>query len=98
MRAQRDAAWVVADIYVGGHVHEKWSVWGERLGCSNAGEPETMPLLHLCLPTFKVEPVTGGGYHVEKRRPPKPQGAYWLEFRYDRDMFGGVSFDAFTTA
>jgi hypothetical protein len=31
-----------------------------------------------------------GGYHIEKGRPPKPLGGYWLEFYYDPSATGRV--------
>jgi len=94
MRAQRQSAWVGdADIFVGGHVHEQWSVWSERLRLSDKGQVYRDSVLHLCLPTLKDEYNMAGGFHVEKGRPPKPQGAYWLEFRHDCGEHGRVCFD-----
>ena len=94
MRAQRQSAWVGdADIFVGGHVHEQWALWGERLRLSATGQVYRDSVLHLCLPTLKDEFELSGGYHVEKGRPPKPTGAYWLEFRHDSAEHGRVDFD-----
>jgi hypothetical protein len=93
IQAQRRQAKVVADIYVSGHIHEAWSLWSERTELSNAGDPITPPLLHVCIPTMKDEYELEGGYHIEKDRPPKPQGAYWLEFRHDCGEHGRVTFD-----
>lgn len=94
MRAQRQSAWVGdADIFVGGHVHEAWSVWSERLRLSSAGCVYRDSVLHLSLPTLKDEFTLEGGFHVEKGRAPRPQGAYWLEFRHDHSEHGRVDFD-----
>ncbi len=94
VRAQRQSAWVGdADIFVGGHVHEQWALWGERLRLGAQGNIYRDTVLHLCLPTIKDEFELGGGFHVEKGRPPKPQGAYWLEFRHARSEHGRVEFD-----
>ncbi len=93
IQAQRRQAKVVADIYVSGHIHEAWSLWSERTELNNAGVPVTPPLLHVCIPTMKDEYEMAGGYHIEKDRPPKPIGAYWLEFRHDCAEHGRVCFD-----
>lgn len=94
IRAQRQSAWVGdADIFVGGHVHEQWALWSERLRLSSAGQVYRDSVLHLCLPTLKDEFDMAGGFHVERGRPPKPQGAYWLEFHYERGEHGRVCFD-----
>jgi hypothetical protein len=94
MRAQRQSAWVGdADIFVGGHVHEQWALWSERLRLSGAGQVYRDTVLHLCLPTLKDEFDMVGGFHVERGRPPKPQGAYWLEFRHNRMEHGRIDFD-----
>ena len=94
MRAQRQSAWVGdADIFVGGHVHEQWCVWSERLRLSGTGVVYRDSVLHMSLPTLKDEFTLEGGFHIEKGRPPKPQGAYWLEFRHDSGEHGRVDFD-----
>jgi hypothetical protein len=94
MRAQRQSAWVGdADIFVGGHTHNQWSVWMERLRLSDKGVVYRDNVLHLCLPTLKDEFTLAGGFHVERGRAPRPQGAYWLEFKHASDEHGRVSFD-----
>jgi predicted phosphodiesterase len=94
MRAQRQSAWVGdADIFVAGHIHSQWSTWMERLRLSNAGEVYRDSVLHLSLPTLKDEFTLSGGFHVERGRSPRPQGAYWLEFRHDCGEHGRVTFD-----
>ena len=55
MRAQRQQSQVVADIYVGGHIHEQWSVWARRIELSANGDPVMPQVLHVCLPTLKDE-------------------------------------------
>lgn len=94
IRAQRQSAWVGdADIFVGGHVHESWRLESERLRLSATGQIYRDRVLHLCLPTLKDEYEMAGGFHVERGRPPKPQGAYWLEFRHCSAEHGRVDFD-----
>jgi len=94
MRAQRQSAYIGdADILVGGHYHEGWRLETERLRLSSKGEVYHDRVLHVCLPTFKDEFDMAGGFHVERGRPPKPQGAYWLEFRHNCAEHGRVDFD-----
>ena len=94
MRAQRQSAYIGdADIMVGGHYHEGWRLETERLRLSSKGEVYHDRVLHVCLPTFKDEFDMAGGFHVERGRPPKPQGAYWLEFRHNCAEHGRVDFD-----
>lgn len=94
MRAQRQAAWVGdADIFVAGHIHSQWSTWVERLRLSNAGVVYRDSVLHLSLPTLKDEFSMDGGFHVERGRSPRPQGAYWLDFRHKLPEHGRIEFD-----
>ena len=39
--------------------------------------------VHVCLPTYKEEYLSGEDFHRERGRPPKPLGAYWLRFYYE---------------
>jgi hypothetical protein len=93
IQSQRRQAKVVADIYVSGHIHESYALWTERTELSAAGTVMTPDLLHVCIPSMKNEYELEGGYHIEKDRPPKPIGAYWLEFRHDCGEHGRVTFD-----
>jgi hypothetical protein len=94
MRAQRQQSWIGdADIYIGGHHHVDWVTRMERLRLSSAGEVYRDTVLHMSLPTLKDEFDLSGGFHVERGRSPRPQGAYWLEFRHDCGEHGRVTFD-----
>lgn len=93
IQSQRRQAKVVADIYVSGHIHESYALWTERTELSAAGTVQTPDLLHVCIPSMKQEYELAGGYHIEKDRPPKPIGAYWLEFRHENAEHGRVTFD-----
>jgi hypothetical protein len=95
MRAQREAAFALADIYVGGHIHESWRVEGTRLRLTNNGKPIVTDTLHLCVPALKEEFQLRGGYHVEKGRPPKPMGGFWLHFYDNPRKHGKVGMDAY---
>jgi predicted phosphodiesterase len=94
MRAQRQAAWATADIYVGGHIHEAWRMNQRRLLLTNNGKPIITDMLHVCIPALKDEFNLRGGYHVEKGRPPKPIGAFWLRFYRNPRKHGNIAFDA----
>ncbi len=94
MRAQRQQSWVGdADIFVSGHYHLDWQTRMERLRLSATGQVYRDTVLHMCLPTLKDEFDLTGGFHVERGRAPRPQGAYWLEFRHDCGEHGRVCFD-----
>lgn len=97
MRAQRQAAYIDADIYVGGHIHEEWRLGGRKVGLLNSGVPAVSETLHICIPPLKDEYKMSGGWHVEKGRPPKPTGGFWLKFSFSRRKLGYVAFDALKT-
>ena len=78
-----------ADIVIGGHIHEQWLFPIERDRVSDAGVTYLDKQYHLCLPTYKQE-YTHAGFHTERGRPPKPLGAWWLKFYYQRDKPGSV--------
>ena len=65
----------------------------ERLRLSSTGVVYRDTVLHMSLPSLKDEYDMAGGFHAEKGRAPRPQGAYWLEFRHDHSEHGRVDFD-----
>lgn len=79
-----------ADVVVTGHIHEAWQLELVRYRLSDGGMERKDSQLHIQLPTYKDEAMVGGGYHIEKGRPPKPMGGWWLEFGYDRTRPGEV--------
>lgn len=75
---------VDADIYCTGHVHEAWAVRRGRVYLNHDLRVVHAPGLHVCTPGYKDEYKDGfGGWHVETGKPPKPKGAYWIEFERD---------------
>lgn len=81
-----------ADIIWTGHVHDQWSRWIKRLRISAKDKVYQDEVLHLKTATYKEEYGVGeGGWHVRTGKPPKPVGAYWLNFtysnRHDRVVF-----------
>jgi hypothetical protein len=81
-----------ADIVLYGHIHEQWLFPIERQRISDSGKRFFDRQYHIQLPTMKQEFV-GGGYHIEKGRPPKPLGAWWLRFYYTPRKAGCVGMD-----
>jgi hypothetical protein len=85
IRTNRRASYIDADIIVGGHIHESWSMELCRIALSGMGVEYVKPQQHICIPTYKEEFTgLGNGYHHENERPPKPLGAHWLRFFWDR--------------
>lgn len=92
MRAQREAAYIDADIYASGHIHQAWALEAEHVRCTDAGKILLTRSVHLCLPTLKQEFDPRGGYHIEKGRSPRPLGGYWLTFKHNPALHGKVTF------
>lgn len=86
----RRAAYVDADFFAGGHIHESTIVENVVLRLSDSGAEQMVTQLHIQLPTYKQEFDLRGGFHVEKGRPPKPTGAWLLEFYYRWGMPSNV--------
>lgn len=76
-----------ADIVASGHIHESWQVIVPRIELTQNGEERQREQLHFVTATYKQEFTgSGGGYHHEKGRPPKPLGAQWLRFYFADDQ------------
>lgn len=91
IRTNRRAAYIDADIIVGGHIHEAWGMELRRAALTDQGREIISDQLHLCLPTYKEEfEGVWDGFHHEKEAAPKPIGGWWLRFYFDRhkDRFG----------
>lgn len=83
--ARRGIVYPDAHILLSGHIHESWAFPIYRARISNSGTEYTDKQLHIQLPTYKEEfQGVNGGYHHENERPPKPIGAWWLRFFYER--------------
>jgi predicted phosphodiesterase len=90
-QTNRRAASVDADIFLSGHIHESWVVENIMVKMNDNGRIFLATQTHIQLPTFKQE-YGSDGYHIEKGRPPKPLGGYWLTFKYDSDAPGQVGY------
>jgi len=70
-----------ADIILGGHIHERWTLERARLRLTDAGRTVHDFVTHITNPTYKEEYGDGfGGWHISRGGPPKPVGATWLRF------------------
>jgi hypothetical protein len=92
IQTARRSASVEADIFVSGHIHEAWAVENVVATLLDSGRVSLKTQTHIQLPTYKQEYAMNGGFHIEKGRPPKPLGAYWLTFYYDRAFSGNVGY------
>lgn len=85
-----------ADIVLSGHLHDHYITDYVKLGLSDEGVPRKTRQVHCALPTYKdVSGIHDMGWEVEKEMEPKPTGAAWLHFFYDRRSVrqGGVNFE-----
>lgn len=74
-----------AQIVVNGHIHESWILALPRERISQRGVISQDIQYHVRTPTYKDDYGDGsGGWAVEKGMPPKPKGAVWLRFYYER--------------
>jgi hypothetical protein len=95
IRSNRQAVWLPdADVVVGGHVHEEWTITQARMRLLSSGRVSYDEQLHICLPTFKQEMDLFGGFHTERGRPPKPIGGMWMTMKYSQaDRTANVAID-----
>lgn len=98
IRSNRQAVFLPdADIVIGGHVHEQWLVTQPRVRVGLRGGWYLDNQYHLCGATYKQEFDLRGGFHVERGRPPKPLGGWWLRFFYDETQRNRIGME-FTLA
>jgi hypothetical protein len=75
-----------ADIMMSGHVHRSWLVEFVRHRVADSGRVERREGWYVKLPTYKDSYGKGvGGFEVEKGHGPRPLGAWWLEFSFERN-------------
>lgn len=75
-----------ANIVVTGHIHEAWTVEIVRERVAQTGRVYNDVQTHVQLPTYKEESLSGNGWHRERGAPPKPLGAFWCRFYWDRSV------------
>lgn len=73
-----------ADVFWTGHIHESTYAENEKVGVVLLGNGKRAIRIrtetHLTAGGYKQEFSMRGGFHVEKGRPPKPLGGWWLHF------------------
>src|SRR3990172_1032607 len=80
-----------ADIVVNGHTHDEFVLPIARERLRDSGKIEKDLLWFVRTPSFKDAHADGGdGWDVETWKPPKPRGAVWLHFYYEKKR---VQFD-----
>jgi predicted phosphodiesterase len=74
-----------ADIVMNGHTHDSFIVPIARERLTELGEVKQDIQYHIRTTTYKNEYRDGAlGWHVETWKPPKPLGAVWLRFYYEK--------------
>lgn len=87
IQAQRRSVYVPdAHIVISAHIHERWLMEIRRERINSAGDTYLDEQIHVCIPTYKEEFLQGDGWHIETGKPPKPIGAWWLRFYFDKEM------------
>ena len=87
IQSNRHAVYLAdADIVWTGHTHDAWMVPIARVKLNQDNDKIIHTRqYHLSTPGYKEEWQDGySGWHVERGAPPKPMGAAWLTFRYNR--------------
>jgi predicted phosphodiesterase len=73
---------VDADIFVYGHIHNKWVVYKANKGLNKNNELKITDKIHIQLSTFKNS--VESQWEVSKNFAPPSLGAAWLKFTYER--------------
>lgn len=83
---QRQTAMIEgADCIWMGHTHDAFVMESAKHYMDKLHRPRQSTVWQLQTPTYKEEfQDRHHGYHVEKGRPPKPLGGYWMKLRYAR--------------
>lgn len=76
--ARRAAQLPDADVFVSGHIHEKWIFPIMRQRISNKGIAYVQEQTHIQTPTYKEEYLSHKAWHVETGKPPKPLGCWFM--------------------
>lgn len=70
-----------ADIYVYGHIHQKWLVYRTKMGITQQGVMKVKDQVHIQLSTYKDS--KNSQWEVSKNFQPPSLGGAWLKFYYD---------------
>lgn len=89
IQAQRRAVYVSdAQVILSGHIHESWSVDIRQHRLKDSGREYTVEGTHVSIPGYlrgDYEPGRLEGHHIERGRPPKPVGGWWLRLWLELD-------------
>ena len=97
IKTNRRSVWLPdANIIVSGHIHEAWLFPIPRSRITDHGNEYMDKQVHIQLPTYKDEFFGAStNSHHKQERPPKPLGAWWLRFFFDRgELSGRIKFEA----
>jgi hypothetical protein len=74
-----------AHIVVSGHTHDQWTATHVRKRCSTQGRVYHDQQKHIKIPSYKESYGDGfGGWEATRGFPPKPTGAWWIRFYWNR--------------
>lgn len=74
-----------AHLVCTGHTHNEWIFPITRIRLHDTGTVYHDEQLHLKTPGYKEEYKDGyGGWHIERGGPPKPNGAMWVRFFWQK--------------
>lgn len=95
IQTNRQAVYVAdADFVLTGHTHDSFSLPIQRIKLNQKDIIEQFRQTHIKTGGYKEEFTDGyGGWHVERGGPPKPTGAYWIRFYFDRYEDGKRIYD-----
>jgi hypothetical protein len=83
IQAQRQRAYIQADIYCSGHTHDSWTQATAYHRINHAGKVERCESVYAKLGTYKDDYSDGRTcWPAQKGIPPKPIGQQWLTFSY----------------
>lgn len=69
-----------ADIYVYGHIHQKWLVYRTKMGLTNQGKMIVKDQVHIQLSTYKDSKESQ--WEVSKNFQPPSLGGAWIKFYF----------------
>ena len=82
INTSRTQVQIDADIYVYGHIHQKWLVYRTKMGISQDGVLKVKDQVHIQLSTYKDSKESQ--WEVSKNFQPPSLGGAWIRFYFDR--------------
>lgn len=81
INTSRTQVQIDADIYVYGHIHQKWLVYRTKMGISQEGVLKVKDQVHIQLSTYKDSKESQ--WEISKNFQPPSLGGAWIRFYYD---------------